>query len=597
MYDNGETDEGRVYIFHGSASGISTVPAATLESNQAGARMGFSVASAGDVNGDGYSDVIVGSWRYDLGQLDEGAAFIYHGSATGINIVATDTLQHNQVNSYFGCSVASAGDVNGDGYSDVIVGAFAYDSSGITDQGAAFVYHGSATRVSNTPAFTILSGLAGANLGWSVASAGDVNGDGFSDVIIGAYNLTHGLNYRGKAFVYYGSTIGITTVGGIALIGNMANANFAYSVSSAGDVNGDGYSDVIIGANYYANGETVEGAAYIYQGAATGIVNIPSTILESNRAFTYSGNAVAGAGDINGDGYSDVMVGAYQFSNGSSNEGAVYIYNGSPAGVDTVVRAVLEGNLGSAAFGTSVASAGDVNGDGFSDIIVGAKGYHNPETGEGGAFVYYGNNKGGLRNNLRLYNSDQVTPIQQSNISDQLFAAGLFAKSALGRQKGKLVIETVRNGVPFSGNPITNSNGFTAVDAAYTNLGLTGVELKRPANKMMPTKATYTRARVKYSPATAITGQLYGPWKIQAAPVLSSTVITFSWTGNINTAWENPGNWSSNTIPVATSDVTIPAGRPRYPTINVTTSIKSLSLAPGTNTITATGVTLNIIGH
>ncbi len=101
-----------------------------LEENQASALFWYSVASAGDVNGDGYSDVIVGAYVYDNGQSDEGAAFIYHGSSSGLSTTAASQLEANQVSAYLGYSVASAGDVNGDGYSDVIVGAL----STITDK-------------------------------------------------------------------------------------------------------------------------------------------------------------------------------------------------------------------------------------------------------------------------------------------------------------------------------------------------------------------------------------------------------------------------------------------------------------------------------
>jgi hypothetical protein len=126
---------------------ISTTPAAMLESNQASAWLGNSVASAGDVNGDGYSDVIVGAYSYSNGEFGEGAAFVYHGSATGISTIPAVTLESNQANANLGYSVAGAGDVNGDGYSDVIVGAWQYDN-GETDEGVAFTYHGSATGIS-----------------------------------------------------------------------------------------------------------------------------------------------------------------------------------------------------------------------------------------------------------------------------------------------------------------------------------------------------------------------------------------------------------------------------------------------------------------
>ncbi len=111
------------------------------ESDQAGAEFGNSVGTAGDVNGDGYSDVIVGADAYNNGQTGEGRAYVYHGSATGLATSATWTAESDQVNAYFGYSVGTAGDVNGDGYSDVIVGAYGYDNDQ-TDEGRVYVYHG-----------------------------------------------------------------------------------------------------------------------------------------------------------------------------------------------------------------------------------------------------------------------------------------------------------------------------------------------------------------------------------------------------------------------------------------------------------------------
>jgi hypothetical protein len=253
--------DGRLCIT-GRRSGLSTgcTPANaawTAESNQAGAFFGYSVASAGDVNGDGYSDVIVGAYLFDNGETDEGRAFVYHGSASGLSTTPNWTAESNQANAQFGVSVASAGDVNGDGYSDVIVGAYRFDN-GQTDEGRAFVYHGSASGLSTTPNWTAESNQGNAEFGSSVASAGDVNGDGFSDVIVGAYLFDNGETDEGRAFVYHGSASGLSTTPNWTAESNQANAQFGYSVASAGDVNGDGFSDVIVGAPLFDNGKPMK---------------------------------------------------------------------------------------------------------------------------------------------------------------------------------------------------------------------------------------------------------------------------------------------------------------------------------------------------
>ncbi|MDW8438348.1 MAG: integrin alpha, partial [Chloroherpetonaceae bacterium] len=392
-FTNGETNEGRAFVYHGSASGLSTTPNWTAESNQTGAEFGYSAASAGDVNGDGFSDVIVGAYLFDNGETDEGRAFVYHGSASGLSATANWTAESNQTDAQFGASVASAGDVNGDGFSDVIVGARLFDN-GETDEGMAFVYHGSASGLSATPNWTAESNQAFARFGISVASAGDVNGDGFSDVIVGAYFFDNGQGDEGRAFVYHGSASGLSATANWTAESNQTGAEFGYSVASAGDVNGDGFSDVIVGTPYYDNSQTDEGMAFVYHGSASGLSATANWTAASNQANTYFGFSVASAGDVNGDGFSDVIVGALSFDNGETDEGRAFVYHGSASGLSTTPNWTAESNQAHAGFGWSVASAGDVNGDGFSDVIVGAWLFDNGETNEGRAFVYHGSASG-----------------------------------------------------------------------------------------------------------------------------------------------------------------------------------------------------------
>jgi uncharacterized delta-60 repeat protein len=383
-YDNGESNEGRAYVYYGSASGLSTTPNWTAEANLAGASFGYSVGTAGDVNGDGYSDVIVGA-RY-FGSLGEGRAFVYHGSASGLSTMANWSTDVGPY-AWFGWSVGTAGDVNGDGYSDVIVGAINYDiPSGSGDfQGGAFVYHGSASGLSTTANWTVHSDVAYAYFGYSVGTAGDVNGDGYDDVIVGAKNYSNGEDYEGTAFVYYGSASGLSTTADWTAESNQASAYFGCSVGTAGDVNGDGYDDVIVGAEFY----NIKGRAFVYYGSASGLSTTADWIAETDRNGNF-GHSVSTAGDVNGDGYSDVIIGAFKYANGQSQEGAAFIYYGSASGLSTTADWIGEVNQAGAEFGCSVGTAGDVNGDGASDIIIGAHKYHNGEDFEGGAFLFAG---------------------------------------------------------------------------------------------------------------------------------------------------------------------------------------------------------------
>lgn len=393
FYDNGQIDEGMLFIYHGTATGIKTAYAIRLESNQKDARLGWSVASAGDVNGDGYGDMIVSAYRYDSGQTDEGVAFVYHGSATGIGPVYARRLEVDQANASFGISVAAAGDVNGDGYGDVIVGAFLYDN-GQNDEGAAFIYHGSATGIGAQYARRLEMDQAGAWFGYSVASTGDVNGDGYDDVVVGAFLYNNGQNDEGAAFIYHGSATGIGTTADRRIEPDQAGAYFGYSVASAGDVNGDGFDDVVVGAYLYDHGQTDEGAAFMYHGSANGCGTVYDRMIEPDQAGANFGAAVASAGDVNGDGYGDVVVGARSYDGNKTDEGAVFIYRGSANGLNVATNQMFESNQADAFFGRSVASAGDMNGDGYGDVLVGASLYDNGQYDEGAAFFYHGSSSG-----------------------------------------------------------------------------------------------------------------------------------------------------------------------------------------------------------
>jgi hypothetical protein len=175
-----------------------------------------------------------------------------------------------------------------------------------------------------------------------VAAAGDVNGDGYGDVIVGARLYDAGFTDEGAAFVFLGSAAGVADgdpgSAGVALLeSNQQASGFGGSVAGAGDVNGDGYADVIVGANSYTAGETGEGAAFVFLGSATGIADgNPATVgvaqLESDQSSAQLGQSVAGAGDVNGDGYADVIVGANSYNAGLAGEGAAFVFPGQRVG-------------------------------------------------------------------------------------------------------------------------------------------------------------------------------------------------------------------------------------------------------------------------
>ncbi len=250
---------------------------------------------------------------------------------TGLPPIANWTASGGQAQAWFGYSVASAGDVNGDGYDDVVVGAHLYDGD-LANEGKAFLYLGSAAGLSPTFSWTAEGDQENAWFGWSVGGAGDVNGDGYDDVIVGSYMYDNGSTNEGGAFLYYGSAAGLNAAHGWSAEGDQPYAQFGYSVGSAGDVNGDGYDDVIVGARLYDDGQGDEGRAFVYYGSASGLGGI-GWWAESDQDGAELGCAVGTAGDVNGDGYDDVAIGAYRYDDGQNEEGWALVYHGSDSGL------------------------------------------------------------------------------------------------------------------------------------------------------------------------------------------------------------------------------------------------------------------------
>ena len=357
-WDGGQTDEGKAYVYYGNDTGVDATPAWTVESNQTSAQYGFSVSTAGDVNGDGYHDIAVGARYYDNGQTDEGAVFVYHGFKTGLPLSANRLLDGDQASALFGNKVARAGDVNGDGYDDLLVASYYYDN-GHSNEGRVWVFHGSSSGLPTTSAWTAEANQTDALMGISCDGAGDVNGDGYDDVIVGSHLYDGGSTNEGRVWVYHGSASGLSASSNAVREVNQAEARFGFSVSTAGDVNGDGYSDVIVGAYLYDEGQGNEGKVWVWHGSSSGIPNNSAWSAQGNQISGEFGRALGAAGDVDDDGYSDVIIGAAVYDNGQADEGRAWVYRGSGDGLKSSWDHSWQSNQTSAQFGTSVASAGD----------------------------------------------------------------------------------------------------------------------------------------------------------------------------------------------------------------------------------------------
>ena len=437
-------------------------------------RSGYSVSGAGDINGDGFDDLLVGAYAADQsGTNAEGETYVIFGRSGGFaSSIALSSLDGNtgfvltgiDPGDVSGRSVSGAGDINGDGIDDLIIGAHLADQTVPSGQrGQSYVVFGcsggfassiSLSSLDGTNGF-VLAGIDGGDFsGWSVSDGGDVNGDGLGDVIIGARNANQaGGSDHGETYVVFGRSGGFTSLialsslngtTGFTFTGIDPNDHSGFSVSSGGDVNGDGYDDLIIGAREADQGGGVfdnDGESYVVFGRSGGFdSSIALSSLNGTTGFAltgidpgdYSGVSVSGAGDVNGDGFDDLIIGASRADQiGGSSYGESYVLFGRSGGfLSSIPLSSLNGTNGFVLAGIdpgdytgrAVSGAGDVNGDGFDDLIVGAVGADQPGgTSHGETYVIFGGNfTGGIETQVGGDGSQTLTANQGAESVDIL---------------------------------------------------------------------------------------------------------------------------------------------------------------------------------
>ncbi|MBW1789367.1 MAG: FG-GAP repeat protein [Deltaproteobacteria bacterium] len=336
-------------IFMGSASGLKSGYDWHDRGEYKGDQFGMSVAGAGDVNGDGYDDWLVGAPGYHTD--DRGAVYVYYGNLDGQPALI---LEGPKANLRFGSTVSGCGDVNGDGYDDVMLTGEAWP--GVAGYPSSYVHLGSPRGLSEKPSWFIDWGSFGSYSQWGsktrTSGAGDVNGDGFDDVLVGRHH--DGDDEYGVVYLFYGSKNGLGGTPGWTWFGEtlLAYGSGVLTPAPAGDIDGDGYADFVVGA-------VTSGYVYVFMGSPDGPGASPDWSADGQAAADGSfGFSVASAGDVNGDGKSDLVVGAPNHSETVDTQGAAFVYYGQSAryGLDTEIQVPLEvpstGGISVAVFST-----------------------------------------------------------------------------------------------------------------------------------------------------------------------------------------------------------------------------------------------------
>ena len=485
-------------------------------------QLGISVSNAGDINGDGIDDLIIGADEADPNGKDSaGQSYVVFGR-TNVGSGGTLNLSDlNDTNGFIingiagedasGISVSNAGDINGDGIDDLIIGAKYADPNGIGDAGQSYVVFGG-TNLGSSGSLN-LSDLNGSNgflingiavkdfSGNSVSNAGDINKDGIDDLIIGSYAANRNGNFEaGESYVVFGGT-NLGSGGSLNLSdldgtnGFIINAfaeggRLGNSVSNAGDINGDGIDDLIIGANEAdPNGIVAAGQSYVVFGGTNlgsgGSLNL-SDLNGSNGFFINgiagedaSGFSVSNAGDINGDGIDDLIIGAYRASpNGNFEAGQSYVVFGEMnlgnggilnlSSLDGTNGFFINGIVKGGESGFSVSNAGDINGDGIDDLIIGAQNaFPNGNSDAGQSYVVFGGTNLGSSGSLNLSDLNGINGFFINGIAADDFSG--FSVSNAGDINGDGIDDLI------IGAPYALGNGNYRAGQSYVVFGGTNI--------------------------------------------------------------------------------------------------------------------------
>jgi len=353
-----------------------------VDGDSTGDRLGWSISSAGDINGDSYDDIMIGAPNYDSGA---GQVLVFYGPTDpgSFEMSEADVIITGDSNSALGSAIASVGDIDSDGYGDIILGASGQSSGA----GMAYLIHGPITsdRAGDLKSMSVTGGTGHA-LGDFVGGGPDVDGDGYGDLFIGAPMQDYGYEEGGRFYVVPSSfTTAVTASSAADITARHRNLGAHLGKSAcAGDYDGDGFIDLVVAGDKANVGGNYRGAAYLVEGPVDhDEYDFNNSDDYDGRIYgysssTYFGASMADVGDVDNDGYTDILVGAPKHDNGSSDTGAAFLFLGPWAdGIATTTSAAqYYGSTGEEA-GRSVTGLGDVDGDGKDDWSVGVT-FDNP---------------------------------------------------------------------------------------------------------------------------------------------------------------------------------------------------------------------------
>ncbi len=389
--DTGVSNGGTTYIYYGplvrnKLGGVS--PGAQLVGENSSDNSGYAVAGAGDYDADGFDDLIIGAPGSDLGGSSSGTVYLVRGPVSSITNLDRAHAHFTGTSGYqAGMAVDGAGDLNGDGFADLVVGA----PEASADAGRAWLISGgseSGPLEEATATFTPEGDIDRA--GQSVAVVGDTDGDGFDDLLIGAPNMSEGNDYAGAAYLFRGPVTGTYNLGDADAwrVGTGPDEYAAQTVAGIGDFNEDGYADVAVAAPL---GNSENGVIYLLFGPVPYLEDNLNTadVKVNGTGAANCGNSVAGGGDVNGDGSPDLIIGGTAHAD---DRGAIFTVPGPVAlgSVNLGDHSRYGGDEPSDFAGRSADFVGDVNGDGFDEILVGAYGDDEAASSAGAAYLING---------------------------------------------------------------------------------------------------------------------------------------------------------------------------------------------------------------